>query len=604
MVNSTRRNFFLGLIGLGGIGAAVATNPLAVLRGADERDRDVYQDIETILDERFISKTTWCRFWEGTGRPTFAEYASLVSDLSDLSSSQRKRRMRDLIDEDFRQIDVRAARDLWCLKVELSRMFLDFRKSATPNRFEFDVCIIGAGPAGISIARELGETGLRVGLLESGGYDADGDTQALYAGETVGFQHTDLDACRLRYLGGSSNCWNGWCAPLEEIDFEERAWVPNSGWPIDLSELEPFYRRAQAVCEVGPYRYGESVWDEIPQIKQPFDDALVRSTFWQYSPPTRFGQRYRAELANLPDVTILLHANAINLAVDDSGKAISEIEISTLEGRGGRVGAKAVVLACGGIENPRLLLASNDTLPNGVANQNDQVGRYFMEHPYAISAYVVSKPFDHQPSVDKAIEGTRLESVFCTGFQAQRDRQVMNSMALFWPDQDIEHLFGWGRGMLPEAPPGYSAYGLMSQSEQAPNPLSRIGLSANKDRFGKPMAKMDWRLLPIDKETVRVQMELLGGEYARLGLGRLKLADWLLDGDAFWGVGGGNHHMGTTRMGDDPLTSVVDRDCRVHGMRNLFVAGSSVFSTAGWANPTLTLVALALRLSDKLKLEI
>lgn len=480
-------------------------------------------------------------------------------------------------------------------------MFLDFRRPAAPENFEFDICIIGAGPAGISLALALAGSGARVGLLESGGYDGEPGTQALYEGESVGFHHTGLDTCRLRFLGGSSNCWNGWCAPLEDIDFEQRDWVPHSGWPIALADLAPWYVGARTLCEVTPHGNSEALWEKLPFHREAFDGARVRTPFWQYSPPTRFGQRYRSRLTNAPGITVLLHTNAIAIETTEQADRATGIAIATLAGRRGHVSARFIVVACGGIENARLLLASNERVPSGLGNARDQVGRYFMEHPYAISGYVVSRHFDHLSTVEKKIDGAKLESVFCTGFETQRKFQVLNSMALVWPDEEVAHLFTWGRGALPDIPDGFSAYALMSQSEQSPNPASRIRLSDERDPFGRSRAKMDWRLLPIDKKTVRIQMEQLGAELARLDLGRLKLADWLLDGDALWGMGGGNHHMGTTRMGDDPASSVVDRNCKVHGLDNLYVAGSSVFATSGWANPTLTIVALSLRLADELK---
>jgi choline dehydrogenase-like flavoprotein len=147
-------------------------------------------------------------------------------------------------------------------------------------------------------------------------------------------------------------------------------------------------------------------------------------------------------------------------------------------------------------------------------------------------------------------------------------------------------------------------YRMFTRQEQAPNPESRIVLSAENDELGMPRANLRWKFTPIDKRSMRVYYELLGREMGRAGLGRVQIMDWLLDGDdTAWPnhLSGGWHHMGTARMHEDPRQGVVDANCRVHGIANLFVAGGAVYPTGGAVNPTLTVVAMALRLSDHLK---
>ncbi len=483
-------------------------------------------------------------------------------------------------------------------------MFFDFRNTSAPLEREFDICIVGTGPAGTSLALEFAGSVLRVCVIESGDVDPNGETQSLYEGEITGFQHTDLDACRLRYLGGSSNCWNGWCMPFEAHDFEQKSWVPYSGWPITHEDIEPYYRRAGTVCEIGNASF-EPQFPALADVSLPsFDVTKARICYWRGSPPTRFGEQYREALSVASNISVFLNANAVEISTENEGSVVTGLSVASLNGNRVSVRARYYVLACGGIENPRLMLASNQTQKNGVGNLHGQVGRYFMEHPYALSVLVYSRPNDARPDKEKIIDGVPLTSAFCTGLELQKKEQVLGSMMLYKKENDYEKLFSWGRRDLPPIPDGFVRDTLISQSEQAPDPESRILLSDKQDLFGQPQAKMDWKLNEIDKRSISVQAKALGSEFARLGLGRLKLADWLLDKDAFWGIGAGNHHMGTTRMGNDPKTSVIDKDCRVHRLANLHIAGSSVFTTSSWVNPTLTIVALSIRLADHLKSQI
>ncbi len=478
-------------------------------------------------------------------------------------------------------------------------MFIDFKLAESPKEYDCDICIIGTGPAGISIAREFIGSNTTICLVESGNYAADSDTQALYKGETHGLPHTALDTCRLRFLGGSSNCWNGWCAPFDDYDFTAKPWVPHSNWPIDNQDLSPYYTRSGIACEVGPHDFSDRYWKLLDLEKPAFDESRIRVCNWRISPPTRFGRRYHSELEQANNITVLLNANAVDLETTETANQVSAVALASINGRRGTVRAKQYVLACGGIENPRLLLASNNN--QGLANDHDQVGRYFMEHPYATSALAFSLPANFHLDVKKILDGVSIYTGFATTAALQEKEQIMASMMVVHPQDDIDPLFSWGRRPLPATPPGYQRYSLLSQSEQSPDPENRISLSSTLDRFGKPLARMDWRLNELDKRTISVQVRALGTEFARLGLGRIKYADWLLDKEAYWGVEAGNHHMGTTRMGDDPKTSVVDKHCQVHGISNLHIAGSSVFVTSSWVNPTFTLVALALRLADRLK---
>jgi len=232
-------------------------------------------------------------------------------------------------------------------------MFSDAREVEDGAIIEGDICIVGAGAAGITLALGLLDGGRRIVLLESGGFDYDHDTQALYQGVNLGLPYYDLDVCRLRYFGGTTNHWEGRCRPLDPIDFEARPWVPHSGWPITKATLDPFYARAHEICQLGPYRYDPADWLQPGESALAFDPARITTNLWQFSPPTRFGETYRQALAMAPDVEVLLHADVVDIATNEAGAEVDRLQVATLSGRRFGVRARAYVLACGGIENAR-----------------------------------------------------------------------------------------------------------------------------------------------------------------------------------------------------------------------------------------------------------
>lgn len=479
-------------------------------------------------------------------------------------------------------------------------MFIDFRSLPSDVEIETDLCIIGAGVAGISIAQEFLGTGIRVCLIESGGLEAESETQSLYAGEVTGFSHTPLEDSRMRFFGGSSNCWKGRCAPFEKEDFEPRSWVPHSGWPISRSDLDPYYARAQTICQLGPPVYDNTLWQRLRLVRPALDEDRLRPYFWQLSPPVRFGDYYREPLRTAQNVRTFFHANVVDIETNHTTHEVTAISLRGLNGITSKVRAAHYVLATGGIENARLLLASNSVDQAGLGNRYDRVGRFFMEHPYSICGMAISRDSPLLSSYSKRLGDVLLDVGLATSVKTQEREGVLGAVAVFDPDQNVDRLFK-RRGPLPSAPEGSVRLALVSQSEQAPDPESRVTLAAERDALGLKRSCLSWNLSSLDKRSISVMVEQIGIEFARTGLGRVQLADWLIETDAFWGIVDGNHHMGTTRMGENPRLSVVDGNCQIHGINNLSVAGSSVFVTSGVANPTLTIVALALRLADRLK---
>lgn len=517
-------------------------------------------------------------------------------------------------------------------------MLQDFLDRGIGTEIETDICVIGGGAAGITLALALAGSSRDVLLVESGGMLFDQRTQSLYAGDSVGLPYVDLDAARLRYLGGSTNHWGGHCRPLDPIDFERRPWVPHSGWPIGRRDLDPYYEIAAGICELGPIDINRIDTTEVPGLFDLTGDRIVRR-LWAHSPPTRFGERYHDRLVAAGNVQVMLNANVIEIVADDPPNSVRSVSLRTIDGRTGVVRAKIFVLACGGIENARLLLASDGVMAGGLGNAHDLVGRFFADHPHGYAAYAV--PLDslalhaiyYQAGVPLNLPGGPVTVSAKVGLteEAQRLGELNNcaidvgygydrSTGYLALRETVKALMA-GRipgtlgdavarlaGDLDGAAAGLyrrvqneSVYWFSSNVEPTPNRDSRVMLGTERDALGMRKSRLDWRLSEQDKRTTRAACRILGEELARAGIARMRLEDWLLEEDNSWDLAETRyHHMGTTRMSDDPRQGVVDRDCRVHGLANLYIAGSSVFPTSGYANPTLTIVALAARLADHL----
>jgi len=511
-------------------------------------------------------------------------------------------------------------------------MHVDARTLDDGHVIEGDLCIVGAGAAGISIALEYAGSAQRVILLEGGGFDLDPEMQSLYRGEIVGRPYYPLEAARLHYFGGTTGHWGGFCAPLDPIDFTRREWVPHSGWPITRGQLDPFYARAHPLLDLGPFDYRAQYWrsQDGRRVSLPLDRDVIDEKMWQFSAPTRFGSKYRAPLLAAPNVHLYTYANVVAVECTEGAQAVDHVVVRHRDGRQLRVKARQFVLACSTIQNVRLLLASTARAVQGVGNAHDVVGRYFMEHlemPGG-SAALLRPQSMHLYALDFGTTPARAE-LRLTDAQ-QRSKGVLNGTIAMEPQSGAAVVRSTFEAEPPESVEQFrrdtrdgltaemrSAEGrydsaavaarplftLFTRQEQAPNPASRITLSNERDALGVPRARLDWRLTALDKRTMRTAYVVLGRELGRAGVGRVRLTPWLLEDDEHWPpvVSGGWHHMGATRMHDDPRQGVVNADCRVHGVGNLYLAGAGVFPTGGSANPTLTLVALALRLADHLR---
>jgi choline dehydrogenase-like flavoprotein len=507
-------------------------------------------------------------------------------------------------------------------------MHADGRMLANDSLIEGDICIVGAGAAGISMALEWADTAYKVILLEGGGFEYDPAIQDLYAGKTTGQPYYPLMSSRLHYFGGTTGHWAGFCSPLDPIDFSKRSWVEHSGWPITRADLDPYYERAQKKLELGPYDYSLSFWQGKDSALKPLieNDSVIWNKIWQFSPPTRFGVKYKNDIVRSSNIHLYTYANVVNIVASSNGKVIKEVIIRNFEGKQHRVRARKFILACCSIQNARLLLASDKQVPGGLGNDNGLVGRYFMEHLEIKSAELWLLKPDPLKLYGYTFGVTRARAELAIHAKKQEEFGILNGTVSLtalevarrmkpaieaWNQEDPrksgDRFFGgYGRAAKESPVPssGSRNYQCFTRIEQAPNPNSRVTLETEKDGLGVPRASLHWELTAFEKRSLRKIYELLGREVGRSGVGRIKLMDYLQDkNDNSWPAftGGGWHHMGTTRMNRDPRQGVVDADCKVHGISNLFIAGASCFPTAGAPNPTLTLVALTIRLSDHIK---
>ncbi len=528
-------------------------------------------------------------------------------------------------------------------------MLIDFASDGSPREFTADLCIVGSGAAGLSIAQNFIQTRFSVCLVESGGLRHEPDTQALYEGPTTGLPwFCNLDDCRLRRFGGTtSGDWGGGCTPLGDLDFTARPWVSFSEWPISKDELRPYYERARGAFALSSTPFEDPgllrrVLAQLDPHTIAFDPEVLVNRYYLKS-PVHFGVNHQ-NLRRVNNVTLLLHANAVNLQTNDNAKTLEKLEIRSLSGRSGTVRARAFILACGGIETARLLLASNTVQPNGVGNRarprrplfHGPSQRHLRHGGHRPARGASSRP------TTTATTGTDILPIYptlCLSESLQERMRLLNAryrlvnreaepvadgiMALRGLlDQvrrrrmngdvfrqlrrigaDLGHVATAtrrrfkGRNVIP------TRLDLDGVFEQAPNPDSRITLSDEFDSLGQRRAKLDWRFSELDWRTFRQFANHFDMQLRELGLGYLETADWLLSDEPELSsqVRGVAHHLGATRMSDDPRTGVVDRNCRVYGIDNLFINSGSVMPTGGFAGPTFTIVALGIRLADHLK---
>lgn len=522
-------------------------------------------------------------------------------------------------------------------------MFVDARKLTAGEQHEAAVCIIGAGAAGITLALEFAGTATDVIMLESGGLSYNAATQALARGNVVGIHYPDLEVERVRFFGGTTDHWGGDCRPLDPEDFAERSWIPHSGWPFGVAELVPYYRRAAPVVEIRAHeRFGQPDWQALvrtspPQSLPTFSaDTPIEPRIFQESPPTRFGKRYRAEIEGAKNVKVLLNANLVGFSTDPGQHEIRAAQVACLDGPRFTVKARTYVLATGAIENARLLQVVAGADGSGFGNAHGLVGRFFQEHvayraaaqmvPAEQLSFAANKAANQHGAIGASFtERAQREqelpnfTMFLVALRAGADPPAIRSFQTLVggmragkvPDRLWTHIqqvlsdlptvarYAVQRASTSDVQIG--TFEIVLALEQMPNPDSRVRLGRERDALGMPVAELEWRLSDLDRVAMLKCVDAVAREIGASGAGRAKVLMPADGHDWIDRVTLSHHPMGTTRMHADPRRGVVDPDCRVHGMENLYVAGASVFPTGGAASPTYSIVALAIRLADHLK---
>jgi choline dehydrogenase-like flavoprotein len=531
-----------------------------------------------------------------------------------------------------------------------------------------DVCVVGAGPVGISLAVRLQELGLSVLLLESGGETSDTVVQQLSdAVIEVPRAHDSMQIAISRQLGGTSNLWGGRCLPYDEIDFMDRPGLVDVKWPIGLADIQPYYQRACEFTDSGTANFLASIAG-LPEVTGDFRfDALER---WSGTP--RLQRLHARTLARSPLIDLRLKTVVTGFIFDEGGR-VSSVETVRPDGTGRKsLSVRTVVIAAGGVESTRLLLSVQRNHPQWFGGLGGPLGRYYMGHVVGTIAHITfaNQIIDAAFTFDVDPNGVYVRRRFVPSKELQLNKGLMNSA--LWPVvpavSDPSHGSGplsaiylalvcgpVGRLFIPEALrkrhvppnpgpltphvlnvirdlpatipyvfdfvakrylskrriPGFYLrnrryrYGLFYHSEQWPNPDSRITLTDQTDRLGLPIARIGFHFHERDAASILRTHDAFAGWILSSGLGKIQYqhdpadrSSAILDQAKH-----GSHQTGTTRMGANERDGVVDGNLRTFSCRNLFVASSSSLPTSSQANPTLTTIALALRLAEKLTVE-
>ncbi|HEY7220257.1 MAG TPA: GMC family oxidoreductase [Candidatus Binatia bacterium] len=516
-----------------------------------------------------------------------------------------------------------------------------------------DICIVGAGAAGITLAQELNGSPRSICLVESGSYNPDEEAQSLCDVEIAGYPVRENFMARARYFGGTCNLWAGRSMKLTEFDFEKREWVPDSGWPIAYSDVQNYYGKAAKILKLPSFESFENV--TVKRGLSPAERALFNNTdlkpnisLWGIK-PLRFGAAYKSRLARSRNVTVYLNANVTEIMLNSEGTSVAEVKIATLSETRVSLRAKIFILACGGMENARLLLVSRGVQRNGIGNQFDLVGRFFMDHPRTVFGKIrlaekqrlplllavplrdgmgqigiqlsesvqrkerllnnyLSLERQWSPQAAKAYQSFvhSAKILLRRGYSGKRFTlsdvklaKIPELIYLLAPRELMPHfLYRIFKAARRRFGKDISELIIVNYCEQAPNPASRVFLSEERDKLNMNRLVLDWKVGAEETRTVVRLQELLDQYLRKNNIGFLDTTPSEIDALSYTDA---SHHIGTTRMSAHPRSGVVDANCKVHGVQNLFMAGSSVFPTCGYANPTWTIVALALRLAEHLQ---
>jgi len=526
-------------------------------------------------------------------------------------------------------------------------MIIDGRELSKNTDIEADICIMGGGVAGITLANELKDSFANIVLIEAGDEQYSVESQALYAANSKSATYPDPQHSRLRLLGGSSNHWGNNTSPLSKIDFEKREWIPNSGWPISLEDIQDYYTKAADYCGTSSDGYQTPYWTKrfnqpnLTRDSKNIEIGIAKAA----NPPTRFYASYGELISQHKNITIYKNTNVTDLEFDKQSRRVTSAKLNTYNEYKHTITAKIFVMCFGGIENARMLLHFNNQSENLLGNQFDNVGRYFMDHTTVRAAQLFTNKLEDFPLFEGQYLAQRyIKSFFqlterclaenqttnlriplvkanqyelsdgISSFHLMKQALAKNSL----PNNLSTHLsnFVMDFDLIVEAlartsfdsrlfdhANDFAGFTLPMMVEQTPHRNNQIKLSKVRDKLGIPKIDIIWEFKQEDKNRVWKSLEIFAREVGGLSIGRLKLLkerEKRIFGDQ---MGFGSHHMGTTRMSETEEQGVVDKNLQVFGTDNMYISGSSVFATGGHVPPTLTIAALSIRLADFLKKE-
>jgi hypothetical protein len=523
-------------------------------------------------------------------------------------------------------------------------MLIDLYHAPPDIALSAEILIVGSGAVGLAMAARLARAGRDVLVLEAGGRNLEPQSQAFF--QAARWRHRRLEGLHLgryRALGGTTNFWGGQLARFDPLVFEHRPWVADAGWPVTAVELDPYYELGYEMLGVGHYLEDEAVWRRLKMAPAPADEALDHF-FSVWAPKTNFAALFREEINTSRRLSVVVNAPVVALSMDDARTCVTSAVVRAPGGIERRFTAESVILANGTIETARLLrlpLADGRAAP---WSGNPWLGKGFVDHIDARAGSVV--PMDgrrfHDLFDNVHVDGIKYMPKLKLSDKAQREKTLLGISGFFIFNSHLsEHLasakilarsllkgrFGGRflagtrealsaarvavpmivrylrhRRMYHPADQGIEFF-LMS--EQLPIRESALHLMQERDALGMPLVEMDWRLDGREIETLATFTELVAAYLERHGLAHLDIVPalkardpaFLEQTDEYY------HHMGMARMGRSPVEGVVDRDLLVFGTRNLHVVGAAVYPTTGQANPTLTAIALGLRLAEAISRE-
>ena len=469
-------------------------------------------------------------------------------------------------------------------------MLIDFNKLERPPEDQYDVCVIGAGAAGITIALKLAQKGKRVALCEAGDFDYSHDSQDIYTGKVFGDPYFDLASARLRFFGGSTNHWGGWSRSFEPNDFERDDMGEKYRWPIEFQDVNAYLIEACKILEVDS-NFSEEIVDAEHGIKR---------IEFKHSKPVHFLDKYADEIIESGDIDLFINANFYDFSGAD--RRVQSAHFKNYQDVSFKLNADAFVFAMGGIENSRQLLWVEQRHRGEFFEENLPIGRYWMEHPhFTLGEALLNEDVTTERYYSITSEIQKKFGVLGCGFVIQKQgdsatKRLVKDLLCVAPS-----IGEWAAGLAGKNL--ICAYRFLAAWEQAPDFENRVALSlTDQDRFGVPLTELFWKKGSIDRKTMEVSADQFSQWIMNRDLGRVRLDDWVykkgeypLDGEL-----AGYHHMGGTRMSHSGKFGVVDANCKIFGSDNIFVAGSSLYTTAGYNNPTLALLQLSLRLADHL----